>query len=200
MGHCVTLRDFYLTFPNHLKFDRGLGTNPACQLSKRFEYFPKLHTVVKWRKICRKFISRKTDYSRCKHGLPVPFMGRNWRPGDRLWTALKLMEWYISKFHLCQLHSCIKSRYKGILLENILMEGNMAFIHDTNSVSMWPNISTFPYSRITKMYAQFGGIRIFLKRALRIVVYCAIGNVDKTIYGYGIHKSRWNSHADCYHY
>ena len=116
--------------------------------------------------------------------------GQHWN----LWNDIFLNFTYVNCIHV------FKSRYKGILLENILMEGNMAFIHDTNSVSMWTNISTFPYSRITKMYAQFGGIRIFLKRALRIVVYCAIGNVDKTIYGYGIHKSRWNSHADCYHY
>ena len=60
----------------------------ACKISKRLEYFTKLHTVVRLWKICRKFISRKTDHSRCKYGLPFPFMGRIWWPGDRLQTAL----------------------------------------------------------------------------------------------------------------
>ena len=53
-------------------------------------FFCKLHTVVKLRKICRKFISRKTDHSRYKHGFPVTFIGRILRPGDRLWTALPI--------------------------------------------------------------------------------------------------------------
>ena len=44
-------------------------------------------TTHSW-KICWKFINHKTDYSRYKYELPVPFMGRIWRPGDRLWTAL----------------------------------------------------------------------------------------------------------------
>ena len=42
------------------------------------------------KKIRRKFISRKTDHSVCKYGLPVPFMGRICRPGNRLCTALVL--------------------------------------------------------------------------------------------------------------
>ena len=49
---------------------------------KWLEYFSKLHTVVKCRKICRKFIGRKTDYTRCKYGLPVPFMDPIWWLGD----------------------------------------------------------------------------------------------------------------------
>ena len=33
---------------------------------------------------------RKTYHSKYKHGLPVTFMGRILRPGDRLWTALPI--------------------------------------------------------------------------------------------------------------
>ena len=77
-------RDFYLKFSNHFVIWQAAQhkcCQAACQLSKWLEYFPpKLHTVVKWREICGKFICRKTDYSRCKYVLPVPFMGRIWWP------------------------------------------------------------------------------------------------------------------------
>ena len=62
--------------PNHLSTFKTIGV------------FYQTHTVVKLRKTRQKFISRKTDHSVCRYGLPVPFMGRIWRPGDRLWTAL----------------------------------------------------------------------------------------------------------------
>ena len=82
-------QDFYFKFSNH--FEIGwLGTSVACQLLKRLVQFSELHTFVKCRKICWRFIGHKTDYSRCKCGLPVPFMGHIWWQGIRLWTALHM--------------------------------------------------------------------------------------------------------------
>ena len=51
--------------------------------------YSKWHHVsaVKWWKIFRKFVSRKTDYPRYNYGSPVTCIGHIWRPSDRLWTA-----------------------------------------------------------------------------------------------------------------
>ena len=57
-----------------MKFDRRPATSGAklpVKFQSDWSIFSKLHTVVKLRKICRKFISRKTDHSRYKHGLPL---------------------------------------------------------------------------------------------------------------------------------
>ena len=61
----------------------------TCLFSKRLKYFSKPHMVVNLRKIRRKFSNHKTDYSVCKYGSPVQFMGPIWRLGDRLCTALQ---------------------------------------------------------------------------------------------------------------
>ena len=77
----------------------------ACQISKRLEYFPNYTHLLNCEKIRRKFISRKTDHSSCKYGLPVTFMGRIWRPGDRLWTALPSNTEFILKIKPLKFHS-----------------------------------------------------------------------------------------------
>ena len=76
-------RDFCLKFSNRFEIWQ------AALLSKRMGYFSKLHMVVNLRKFRRKFSNHKTDYSVCKYGLPAPFMGHIWRPGDRLCTVLQ---------------------------------------------------------------------------------------------------------------
>ena len=52
----------------------------TCLFSKRLEYISKPHMVGNLRKIRRKFSNHKTDYSVCKYGSPVQFMGHIWRP------------------------------------------------------------------------------------------------------------------------
>ena len=63
--------------------------------------FSKRHIVVKRRKfVGNALVAKRTKYT--MYGFTVPFMGRIWRAGDRLWTALpaKILAKNISHFSM----------------------------------------------------------------------------------------------------
>ena len=62
-------------------------------------FFPNYTHLLSCEKIRRKFISRKTDHSRCKYGLPVTFMGRIWRPS--LDSTAKLINLFLYQTAKC---------------------------------------------------------------------------------------------------
>ena len=65
--------------PNRLSMVGGL----CCTYDA---VWAKLHTVIKQRKIIQKYISHKTEYSRCNYGSHILFMGHIWWMGNRYWT------------------------------------------------------------------------------------------------------------------
>ena len=65
--------------PNRLSMVGGL----CCTYDA---VWAKLHTVIKQRKIIQKYISHKTEYSRCNYGSRILFMGHIWWMGNRYWT------------------------------------------------------------------------------------------------------------------
>ena len=82
-------------------------------------------------KIFRKSVSRKTDYPVCNYGSPVTFMGRIWRPGDRLWTALQHcphFHWNGKCHHL--------DKFSSLLAEEFVILTTSIVASDKNLVNM----------------------------------------------------------------
>ena len=112
-------------------------------------------------------VSRRTDYSMCKDGWPVPFMGRIWRPGDRLWTALALYAWW---------HATFKSWHRQIYLFMVrlhIYRSRVISDYSFACVSFMVAIVSFSMSASTAQYIPWRNLHVetlsaFLPFVMRI--------------------------------